>query len=128
MINTYETATIVRKLYELYPNAENITEEQFKSMQTIAMNDATALTTDGTIALLLTELKECLDIIGMNVFDDPIEMMMNYTEPFEVKTIEDAEKILSQAVADGWYFPSWLTPKKFLAICEDYDSDIEEYE
>ena len=59
------------------------------------------------------------------LYDDMTEMVMNYTEPNEVKTIADAEKIVSQAFADGWKIPLWFTPEACLAMCKDID-DIEE--
>lgn len=56
------------------------------------------------------------------VYDDPFEMIMNYTDPFEIKTLADAERLVSQAIADGWSLPPWFTPQ----CCYDSIRDIDE--
>ena len=53
--------------------------------------------------------------------DDMIEVVMNMTDPGAGLTIEQAEKLLSQAEADGYTLPIGFTPQDFLDIYNDLE-------
>ena len=53
--------------------------------------------------------------------DDMIEVVMNMTDPGAGLTIEQAEKLLSQAEADGYTLPIGFTPQAFLDIYNDLE-------
>ena len=59
-------------------------------------------------------------------FDDPIEMLMNMTDPGEGWTVEDAGHILSEAEAQGWHLDPTLTPEDILAMYNDLEPEEEE--
>lgn len=58
--------------------------------------------------------------------DDMVELVMNMTNPGDELTIADAEKLLSQAEADGWTIPIGFTPQDFLDIYNDLEPEEEE--
>lgn len=58
-------------------------------------------------------------------FDDPIEMLMNLTDPGQIVTVEDAGQVLSEAEAYGWHIDPQLTPEDILSICNDIDKEEE---
>ena len=58
-------------------------------------------------------------------FDDPIDMLMNMTNPGEDWTVEDAKHIMSDASGQGWHLdPKW-TPEDILAIYNDLEPEEE---
>ena len=75
-----------------------------------------------------------IDTVGHNVseayfdvFDDPVDMIINMTNPGEEWTIEDAGHILGEAIAQGWHFTSDVDPQMILDIYNDMKT-IEEDE
>ena len=59
-------------------------------------------------------------------YDDPIEMVMNMTNPGLELTVEQAEELLSQAEANGWSIPVGFTAKDFLDIYYDLEPEEED--
>ena len=59
-------------------------------------------------------------------YDDPIEMLMNMTDPGEIRTVEDATKILSEAEANGWNLAPDITPAVLLEIYNDMEPEKED--
>lgn len=59
-------------------------------------------------------------------YDDPIEMLMNMTDPGEIRTVEDATKILSEAEANGWHLAPDITPAVLMEIYNDMEPEKEE--
>ena len=59
-------------------------------------------------------------------FDDPIEMLMNLTDPGEGWTVEDAGHIMAEAEAQGWHLDPTLTPEDILAMYHDLNGEEEE--
>ena len=59
-------------------------------------------------------------------FDDPIEMLMNLTDPYEEWTVEDAGHIMAEAEAQGWHLDPTLTPEDILAMYHDLNNEEEE--
>jgi len=61
-----------------------------------------------------------------NLFDDPIELLMNFTNPNENYTLAEMEKFVSQAIANGWRCPPDWTPQDFLDVYYDLESNEED--
>jgi len=59
-------------------------------------------------------------------FDDPREMLMNLSDPFEDWTVEDAGHIMSEAEAQGWHLDPQLTPEDILSIYHDLEPEEED--
>ena len=59
-------------------------------------------------------------------FDDPIEMLMNLTDPCEEWTVEDAGHIMGEAEAQGWHLNPELTPEDILNLYNDLEPEKEE--
>lgn len=59
----------------------------------------------------------------MNNFDDPIDMLMSMTNPFENWTIEDAKHILSEAEAQGWHFAPDIDAQYILDLYNDMEPE-----
>ena len=73
-----------------------------------------------------------IDTVGHNaieayqgVFDDPVEMVMQLTNPGENWTIEDAGHILGEAIAQGWKFSPDVDPQLILDIYNDMNEEEE---
>ena len=60
-------------------------------------------------------------ITNGTAFADPVDIVMNMTEPGEDLTEKDAGRILSEAKAQGWNVPPCLTPSLFLEIYADLE-------
>lgn len=58
--------------------------------------------------------------------DDMVEVIMNMTDPGHQMSVEEAEKLLSQAEADGWTIPIGFTPQDFLDIYNDLNNEEED--
>ena len=58
--------------------------------------------------------------------DDMIDLVMNMTDPCTGLTLAEAEKLLSQAEADGWTIPIGFTPQDFLDIYNDLEPEEED--
>lgn len=69
-----------------------------------------------------TVLTDCI----MNEYDDPIDMLMNLTDPYEDWTVDDARSIMSEAEAQGWHLDPQLTPEDILAIYNDLNNEEED--
>ena len=69
-----------------------------------------------------TVLTDCV----MNEYDDPIDMLMNLTDPYEDWTVDDARNIMSEAEAQGWNLDPQLTPEDILAIYNDLNNEEED--
>ena len=75
---------------------------------------------------LATVDRICTDAYD-KAFDDPIEMLMNMTNPGgELQTAEDAGHIMSEAEAQGWHLNPSLTPEDILAMYNDLEAEEEE--
>ena len=59
-------------------------------------------------------------------YDDPIDMLMNMTNPCEGWTVEDAKHIMSEAEAQGWHLDPQLTPEDILDIYNDLEPEEED--
>ena len=59
-------------------------------------------------------------------YDDPIDMLMNMTNPGEDWTLEDAGHILGEAVAQGWNFSPDVDPQMILDIYNDLEPEKED--
>lgn len=69
-----------------------------------------------------------IDTVGHNVeasdpFDDPIDMLMNLTNPGEQWTLEDAGHILGEAEAQGWRFAPDVDAQYILDLYNDMEGD-----
>ena len=62
------------------------------------------------------------------VFDDPVEMVMQMTDPGEEWTLEDAGHILGEAIAQGWKFSPDVDPQLILDIYNDMNEEEENEE
>lgn len=58
--------------------------------------------------------------------DDPVDIVMNTTDPGMNLSIEDAGRIIGEAEASGWKIPSTLTPERFIEIYNDLEPEEEE--
>lgn len=56
-------------------------------------------------------------------FDDPIDMLMNLTNPHEAWTLEDAGHILGEAEAQGWRFAPDVDAQYILDLYNDMEGD-----
>ena len=61
----------------------------------------------------------------LDIYDDPFDMLMNTTNPGEGWTIEDAGRCLSEAEANGWKFPNYVTPQFILDLYNDMEKEGE---
>ena len=61
-----------------------------------------------------------------DIYDDPIEMLLNTTNPGEALTLEDAGTCLSEAKANGWKFPDYVDPQFILDLYNDMEPEEEE--
>lgn len=59
----------------------------------------------------------------LNIYDDPLDMLMNTTNPGESWTVEDAGRCLSDAEASGWKFHDYVTPEFILDLYNDMEGD-----
>ena len=101
--NTNGNTFICEAVYQL----EYVGEETFDSMAD-AISYATKLIHD------------------IKTYDDPIDMLMNTTNPGEAWTIEDAGECLSEAEANGWKFPPYVDPQFILDLYNDMEPKGEE--
>ena len=62
----------------------------------------------------------------LSIYDDPIDMLMNMTNPGEQWTLEDAAHCLSEAEASGWVFPPDVDAQYILDIYNDMEPEKEE--
>lgn len=62
-----------------------------------------------------------------DIYDDPIEMLMNTTNPGKAWTLEDAGTCLSEAEANGWKFPDYVDPQFILDLYNDMEPEGDEY-
>lgn len=60
--------------------------------------------------------------------DDPFDIVMNMTDPGMNLTLEQAEKLVSQAEANGWSLPIGFDAEMFLDIYHDLEQEEEEEE
>lgn len=74
----------------------------------------------------LTKFGEQADEFYHNCYDDPIELLMNFTHPHENYTLAEMEKFVSQAMANGWECPPDWTPQDFLDLYYDLEPNEEE--
>lgn len=58
-----------------------------------------------------------------DIYDDPLDMLMNTTNPGESWTIEDAGRCLSEAEASGWKFSPSVDPQFILDLYNDMEGD-----
>ena len=58
-------------------------------------------------------------------YDDPIDLLMNTTNPGEHWTIEDATVCLSEAEANGWHFAPNVDPQFILDLYNDMEPEEE---
>ena len=98
--NTNGNTFICEAMYQL----EYVGEETFDSMAD-AISYATKLIHD------------------MKTYDDPIEMLLNTTNPGESWTLEDAGRCLSEAEASGWKFSQNVDPQFILDLYNDMESE-----
>lgn len=118
-----EIAHIFRNISNLYP--QNIlSADDYNKLHEIAIQNPKSLSKDDMFSVLLSELQECLFNLGG--FDDIVDTIMNYTEPCENLTVDDAKEIISNAEANGSIFPNWVTPEMFIAIYNDMNPSDEE--
>lgn len=78
------------------------------------------------MAFAIADAAKC--IADNTLFDDPIEMLMNLTNPCENWTLEDAGHILSEAIAQGWHFAPDVDPQMILDIYNDLNEEEEDEE
>lgn len=57
------------------------------------------------------------------IYDDPLDMLMNTTNPGEFWTLEDAGRCLSEAEANGWKFSPSVDPQFILDLYNDMEGD-----
>lgn len=76
----------------------------------------------------LTPFCENADELWRNEYDDPFELLMEYTNPGLSMTLEEMEKFISQSVADGWRCPPDWTPQDFLNLYNDMGKTEEDEE
>lgn len=78
--------------------------------------DSTAVTT------FINSLEPVVaDMYG--IYDDPLDMLMNTTNPGEPWTLEDAGRCLSEAEANGWKFSPSVDPQFILDLYNDMEGD-----
>lgn len=56
-----------------------------------------------------------------DIYDDPFNLLMEYSNPGENWTIEDAGQFLSEAEANGWKFSPSVDPQFILDLYNDMD-------
>ena len=59
-------------------------------------------------------------------FVDPVELMLEYTEPYENPSEEDASAWIREMKEAGYRLPPWFTPQAFLDIYHDMDNSDED--
>lgn len=59
-------------------------------------------------------------------YDDPIEMLMNMTDPGMFVSIDDCKEILSEAEARGWNIDPKYTPQDIYDIYYDLEPEEED--
>ena len=58
-----------------------------------------------------------------DIYDDPLDMLMNTTNPGEAWTLEDAGRCLSEAEANGWKFSQNVDPQFILDLYNDMEPE-----
>lgn len=67
-----------------------------------------------------------IDIVTESLCDDIIQLIMEWTEPYEELTEEDAGRIMGDMEASGHTLPIGLTPKEFIEIYKECEPEGEE--
>lgn len=57
------------------------------------------------------------------IYDDPLDLLMNTTNPGEHWTLEDAGRCLSEAEANGWKFAPNVDPQFILDLYNDMEPE-----
>lgn len=73
-----------------------------------------------------TRFAEIADEVWHDCYDDPFELLMNYTNPYDNYTLAEMEKFLSQSIADGWRCPPNITAQELLEIYNEMNNEEEE--
>ena len=136
-----------RSYYEEYFKAFNGIKSECEKFKTISRADkdgliilskhhADSLTKEGlllaSLALLESLLSNLTDnktfdyLTNKDKYDDPYEMVMELTNPCEEITLDEAKKLLKEAVAKGWRIPPEFTAEEFIEIYKDCEPLEEE--
>ena len=67
-----------------------------------------------------------IDIVNENLCDDISQLIMEWTDPLQNLTEEDAGRIMSDMEANGYTLPIGLTPKEFIEIYKECEPEGEE--
>ena len=59
-------------------------------------------------------------------YDDPIDMLINMTDPGMFVSLDDCREILSEAEANGWHIDPKYTPKDIYDMYYDLEPEEEE--
>ena len=59
-------------------------------------------------------------------FDDPVDMLMNLTDPGMNFTLKDATEVIDWAEIHGWHLDPQLTPEDILNIYHDLEPEEED--
>ena len=68
----------------------------------------------------------CHNACEADPFDEPLDMLMNMSNPGEKWTLEDAGQILSEAEAQGWKFAPDVDAQFILDLYNDMEPEEEE--
>ena len=77
------------------------------------------------VTMFLNSLEVAVDGI-LSIYDDPLDMLMNMSNPGEEWTLEDAGQILSEAEAQGWQFAPDVNAQFILDLYNDMEPEEEE--
>ena len=123
MINTSnmgrgeEIAIIMRNIDKLYPNIAII--NNYDELHEKAIQEPQNMTKDELFSVVIAECKELMNVLGENIYDDPCELILDYTEPYEDITIEKAKRIMKEIEKDGYHLPPWFTAQDFIEVYKD---------
>lgn len=67
-----------------------------------------------------------VDIINEDICDDIVELMMEFTDPYEDITEDDARQIMGDMEASGYMLPIGFTPKDFIEVYHECEPEGEE--
>ena len=123
-----EIITIVHNLDDCFPEYAIIDGEKYNKLHDKAIQTPSELSMEEMLQITIAELKEVLIANDSPLYDDPVDFMMNMTEPMTGFTMEDAEKLLGDSIGIGWHLPPWVTAETLKEIYEDLKPSEEDEE
>ena len=121
-----EIIDIIRNFDDEFPQYAIIDGERYNVLHEKAMHKPSELSMEEMLQITIAELKEVMISNSAPLYDDPIEFMMEMTEPCNGLTLEEAEKLLGDSIGIGWHLPPWVTAEVLMEIYEDLEPTDEE--